>query len=58
MTWLLAAEQPMPVQSQGSASRAFQLDRTICGSSYIASLNVVRAQTEENAQLPVRKKLS
>jgi hypothetical protein len=32
----------MPDQPQGSASKAFQLDKTICGSSYIASLNVVK----------------
>ena len=48
-TWSLAKEQEMPDQPQGSASKAFQLDKTICGSSYIASLNVVSAQTAQKS---------
>jgi hypothetical protein len=48
-TWSRAEEQEMPDQPQGSASKAFQLDKTICGSSYIASLNVVSAQTAQKS---------
>lgn len=43
----------MPDQSQGSASSGFQLEKTICGSSYIASLNALRAKTTEIQKFPM-----
>ena len=41
-------EHVMPDQAQGSESKEFQSDKTICGSSIIASLKFVRAQTVQN----------
>lgn len=43
MTWSWAIEQKTPAQPQGSESKPFQFDKTRRGSSYIASLKVLRA---------------
>lgn len=48
----------MPGHSQGSASKAFQLDKANCGSSYIASLKLVRAIAVQNPEFQVREDLS
>ena len=45
MTWSRVAVQETPFQSQRSESKVFQLDKTICGSSYTASLKVLSANT-------------
>lgn len=50
MTWSRVAVHETPFQSQGSESRVFQLDKTLCGSSYTASLKVLSAQTVQKIQ--------
>lgn len=55
ITWSRAPLHEMPDHSQGSGSKAFQLDKTSSGSSYIPSLKVVRASTVQNTEFPVRE---
>jgi hypothetical protein len=55
ITWSRCSVQEMPFQSQGSGSKALHVDKTRCGSSYIASLKVVRAPTVQNPEFPVRE---
>ena len=44
-TWSSATEQKTPDHWQGVGSKPFQLAKTRYGSSYMASLNAVRANT-------------
>lgn len=50
MTWSRIPVHETPFQSQGSESKVFQLDKTLCGSSYTASLKVLSAQTKQKKQ--------
>ena len=48
-------EMPFHAHGSGSGSSTFQLDKTKCASSNIASLKVVRARTAQNQDFIMRK---